>query len=152
MLADAYKIASDIKNAMPALKSDSMVASTSAVLASFKSKIIALLPPLKYQLSSITQRLDKYMTNDLVKHQISGASLLFNDVTSVNDCMIEMAKYVYFVIDNADVYEGNSVGLIWRWTPASQTRNYVFAHEDIDDIVKAAGKCIDVIYKRVIPK
>ena len=92
------------------------------------------------------------MTNDLPKNLRSHASLPSNDMASVNACMIEVAKYVDAMIGNAGVYEGNSVGLIWRWTPANQTRNYVLALEDMDDIVKAAIKCIDIIDKRVIPK
>ena len=152
MLADAYKIASDIKNAMPALRSDATVASTSAVVASFKSKIKASLPQLKHRLSSITQRLGNYIKNDLTKRLRSHARLPSNDMTLVNDCMIEMDKYVVAVIDNAGVYEGNDVSRIWRYTPASQTRNYVFAHEDIDDILKAAVKCIDTIDKRDMSK
>ena len=152
MLADAYKIASDIKNAMPTLRSDAVIASTSAVIASFKSKIKSSLQPLKHRLSSVTHRLDNYMANDLIKFLRSHTYTSFKHMTSVKDCMIEMAAYVNAVIDNADVYEGDSCFTLWRYTPPGQINSYVCAYQDIDNIAKAAIKCIDIIDKHVVRK
>ena len=146
MLADAYKIASDIKNAMPALRSDSMTIPSRSVVASFKSKIKTLLPQLKYRLSLITRRLDNYIKNDLVEILGSYASLSLKHVTSVNDCMLEMVTFFVLVIENADVYRGSGRGAIYRdYTPPGQYSRWIYAHQDIDYIDKAAIKCIDSI-------
>ena len=149
MLADAYKIASDIKNAMPALGFYAIVPSSSATVTSFKSMIKASLPSFKHRLSSIKQRLDDYMTNDITNHQISGAGLSLIYVTSVNACMLEMAKYGGIVIDNADEYQGDADRRTWRLTPS---RKCVYACKEIDDIDRTAIKCIDVIDKHVMSK
>ena len=138
---------------MPALRSDAMVPSTSAIVASFKAKIKASLPPLKDRLSSVAQRLDDYMTNDIFKYLRSRNYISFKPVASVNDCMIYMTKSVTVMIDNADVYEGHSFGgQLWRYEPSGQKNKCVSAYRDIDNMVKAAIKCIDVIDKHAMPK
>ena len=138
---------------MPALKSDATVPSTSAIVSSFKPKIKASKPPLKDRLSSVAQRLDNYMTNNIFKYLRSRNYISFKPVASVNDCMIDMTKYVTSVIDNADVYEGHSFGgQLWRYEPSGRRSQCVSAYRDIDSIVKAAVKCIDIIDKRVMPK
>ena len=159
MLADAYKIASDIKIAMPDLRAAAFSWLFDVRVSSFKSKIKVSLPPLKHLLSLITQRLDNYMTNDLVKYLRSRNYTSFNDTISVNDCMIEMTKYAAAMIDNADVYTGVSVSVgglsshrIRRYTPPGQTRNYVYADQEIEAIIRAAVECIDIIDKRAMPK
>ena len=138
---------------MPALRSDATVPSTSAIVASFKAKIKASLPTLKDRLSSVGQRLDNYMTNDIFKYLRSRNYISFKPVASVNDCMIDMTKYVIVMIDNADMYEGHIFGgQLWRHEPSGRPSKCVSAYRDIDSIVKAAVKCIDTIDKRVIPK
>ena len=137
---------------MPALASDAIVYPTSALVASFKSKIKASLLLLKHRLSSITQRLDNYMANDIFKYRRSLYRLTLKHLKSVNDYMIDIIKYVGVMIDNADVYEGDDVDWIWRWTPPGQTSHRVFAHQDINRIFKAAIKCIDIIGKHTMPK
>ena len=93
------------------------------------------------------------MKNNLTKHRRSHARLLVNYVTSVNDCMLEMATYVDIMIYNIDVYESNRGWRICRnYTPPGQRGSYIYAHQDIDNINKAAIKCIDIIDKHVMPK
>ena len=81
------------------------------------------------------------------------ARLLLDYMTSVNDCVIKMTVCVNIVIDNADVYVGNGSmfgGQIKRHAPPGERIYY--ASTDIDDIIKAAIKCIDIIDMHAIPK
>ena len=68
---------------------------------------------------------------------------------SVNDCVIEIAKYVNVMIDNADACKGDQLNFIWRDTSPYQV---LFGYEDIGYIDKAASKCIDTLEKHVTPK
>ena len=151
MLADAYKIASDIKNVMADLRFDANTIPTSSGVASFRLEIKSSLPPLKHRLSSITQRLNNFIKRDLTKFSRSHASLSL-DCMTVYDYISDMVKYVNVMIDNADVYTSDGYSPLWRYTPPVQTSSYVMAHYDIADIAKTAIECIDIIGKLVIPK
>ena len=91
------------------------------------------------------------MTNDLTKLRRSRASLLLGYLTSVNDCMLEMIYYVAVMVDNAGAYSGGGI-YTWRLPLPGQRGSYIYAHQDIDNINKAAIKCIDIIDKHVMPK
>ena len=90
------------------------------------------------------------MTSDLAKYQRSHASLSLNYMASVKDCMLEMTKHANVMIDNADAYSGGGI-YIGRLALPGQ-RGSIYAHQDIDYLVRAAVKCIDIIDKHVIPE
>ena len=92
------------------------------------------------------------MTNDIFKYLRSRNYISFKPVASVNDCMIDMTTRVDVVTDSADVYEGAALLRIGRRTPPGQNDSWIFAFGDIDNIDKAAIKCIDIIDKHVMPK
>ena len=92
------------------------------------------------------------MANDIVKLSKSHASLLLNEMTSVKDCLPQMATCVDVLADNADVYEGGANHRIWRRTSPGQSNSYVYAHQDIDCIDDTVTKCIDVIVNYVMSK
>ena len=153
MLADAYKIASDIKNVMPDLIYDAIATIGNRKAAGlFKPKLKASMPPLKHRLSSIVERLGIYMTTDLVKYLISHTYISFKHMALVKDCLLEMTKYVDAMIYYGAEYGGNESYYYYRREPPGQTSTYDYAHRDLDGIVKAAVKCIDIIDKRVMPK
>ena len=92
------------------------------------------------------------MTNDLVKFLKLHTYISLKHVSSVKDWILKMTTYVDVVIDNADVYKGGYGNWICRYTPPAQYFSYVSAHQEIDIIVKAAIKCINIIDKRFMPK
>ena len=119
---------------MPGLKSDANRFNFTA-LAAFKSKIQAL-EPMKQTSESIRRRISDSTTNrstELVPTAIA--------------CISVMVIYVDVVIDNVDVYYYdlfNSSSGIWRRLPSE---GRVHADGDMDKILQAAIKCIDIIDK-----
>ena len=141
MLADAYKIASDIKQATTKLINE--VSS-----ASFESKIKTSLGPLKQRLASMRKRFANFMVKDLVKFLISHTYVSFRHMTPVNDCIIDMIKYVDVMIDNADKYYYDDEFT----TRYSSEVGFVDTYEDFDNIDNPAIKCIKIIEKQRKPK
>ena len=92
------------------------------------------------------------MTNDFNQASKIACQLSLEYMTSVKDCMLEITTNVDAVIDIADEYEGDYGNFIWRYTPPGQYSSYVWAHQDIDSIDKAATKFIDIIDKHSMPK
>ena len=132
MLADAYKIASDIRQAMPdAYDKD---------ISQFKSKLKSL-HPIKKTLASISQKFENYMTNDLVKFITSRNYTSFKHMISVNDCISDIIKYVGIKIDNAGVHDEGSYAIERK----TSTRSYAYAEDDIDKINMAAVKCVNIV-------
>ena len=117
---------------MPGLKSDANRFDFTA-LATFKSKIKAL-EPMMQTLESIRRRISDSTTNrstELVPTAIA--------------CISVMVIYVDVVIGNVDVYYYdffNSSSGIWRRLPSE---GRVHADGDMDKILQAAVKFIDVV-------
>ena len=63
---------------------------------------------------------------------------------SVNDSISAMIEHVDIMIDNAGVYRETRSGLIVVNHDASPD-GYAYAHHDIDNILQAAAKCIEII-------
>ena len=140
MLADAYKIASDIKQATPSLRNDTNVES-------FKTKIVSV-QPLKQSLASIRHRFDICMPKNLVKLAKLRKYENIKHMMAVNECISDMIKFVDIVIDNTDVYD-QMQGYIRRKISSVSNSN---SNIDIGNIQQAAIKCIDIIEKHNKPK
>ena len=116
-------------------------------LSSLKSKITTTLKPLNQCLSSLSLLIINHSMNDVVKHLRSRGYASLKNFVSVCECLLDMVTYIDVVIDNADVYY-YSIGIVRR-TPAS---GFVSASDDIDNIEKAASRCIDIVDTHAMPK
>ena len=125
MLADAYKIASDIKEAKPDLRFLNLLLD--------KSKLKAYCLSLKMPLISICDRFDTYTANESSSR-----------MTSVSEYLLKMITYVDVMIDNSDVYfdDGSKFYSILRRT---SPRKAAIAYDDIENIHEAAVDCINII-------
>ena len=63
---------------------------------------------------------------------------------SVNDSISDMIEHVDIMIDSADTYCETRSGLIVANHGVSPS-GYAYAHHDIDNILQAAAKCIEII-------
>ena len=133
MLADAYKIASDINQAMSILNTSD--------LEYFKSEL-KILGSLKQTLISIGHRFDNSMPKYLCMFAKSRKYESIMCIISANDCLPDMIRHIDLMIDNADAYYYSIYHDIVRDLPKVGES---LAEYDIDQIMEVSIECIDAI-------